>query len=403
MKKIILFTLTILFCFTTVEAQIWNKIKDKAQKKAQEKIEQVLTKKEKKSKNSTIDKKKKTKSNNSSTSTNPIDIWRNYKFITGETIIFYDDLKIEEVGEFPTRWDLNEGGAEVAAYNGKKTIIGTSSHDNTIFPLFNSKNYLTDQFTIEFDVFVDELSKENNNSWGYYNLIFTNKHLNSDSRSIAEVEFSQRSGKTGGYVLKYDFQLEEVPLGELNAWHRVAISYNKGNFKLYYDENRIANIPKLAITPEIFALQMEGHSDPTFLDRKLNFGIRNIQIAIGGGKMYKRIVADGKYITHGIHFDVGESIIQPQSMGVINKFISILNENPDWNFLIVGHTDNTGDEASNLILSKKRAEAIKEVMVNNGIDKGRLFTDGKGESEPLNGNKTDEEKANNRRVEFIRK
>jgi len=119
--------------------------------------------------------------------------------------------------------------------------------------------------------------------------------------------------------------------------------------------------------------------------------------------MYKRIVADGKYITHGIHFDVGESIIQPQSMGVINKFISILNENPDWNFLIVGHTDNTGDEASNLILSKKRAEAIKEVMVNNGIDKGRLFTDGKGESEPLNGNKTDEEKANNRRVEFIRK
>jgi len=402
MKALLFIVLFISASTYSTQAQIWDRLKDKAQ----EKIEKALSKKKKDS-NKKINKHPEESSKTSKTSTsnknsNPVDIWRNYKFIPGENIIFYDDLKLEEVGEFPSRWDLNEGGAEVAAYNGEKIIIGTSDHDNTIFPLFNTNNYLTDEFTIDFDVYIDELSKENNNSWGYYNFIFTNKHLNNKSRSVAEIEFGQRSGETKGYVLEYDFQLANVPLGNLNAWHHVAMSYNKGNFKLYYDENRIANIPRLAITPELFAIQMIGVSNTSFFDRKLNYGIRNVRIALGSGQIYKRIVSDGKYVTNGILFDSGKSIIKPQSLGVINKFITLLNKYPDWKFQIVGHTDSDGSKEDNLKLSKKRAEAIKKIMVNNGITANRLNSFGKGENEPLNDNKTEEDKANNRRVEFIR-
>lgn len=400
MKKILTLLVVVFLTNTSINAQFLEKLKNKAK----EKIEKALTKKNKEQEVVSTKPKPSSKhpGKNHSITNNPVNIWRNYKFVPGEKIIFYDDLQLEEVGEFPSKWNLNEGGAEVASYNNEKLIIGTTSNDNTIFPLFDSKNYLTDEFTIDFDIFVDELSKENNNSWGYYNFIFTNKHLNSNSRSIAEVEFNQRSGVTGGYVLKYNFQLEEVPLGTLNAWHHIAISYNKGNFKLYYDENRIANIPKLQITPELFAIQMEGHSDNTYLNRKLNFGIRNVRIALGGGKIYNRITSSGTYTTNGILFDSGKSTVKSESMGIINKFIALLNENPDWKFQIVGHTDSDGDDNKNLTLSKQRAEAIKKIFVVNGINSNRLTTLGMGEKQPITPNKTTEDKANNRRVAFVK-
>jgi len=70
---------------------------------------------------------------------------------------------------------------------------------------------------------------------------------------------------------------------------------------------------------------------------------------------------------------------------------------------IIGHTDADGDDGNNLALSKKRSESVKEALSKDfGIDKSRLETDGKGESEPASANTTAEGKANNRRVEFVK-
>lgn len=70
---------------------------------------------------------------------------------------------------------------------------------------------------------------------------------------------------------------------------------------------------------------------------------------------------------------------------------------------IVGHTDSDGADADNLLLSKKRAESVKDKLVSSyQIDAARISTDGKGEAEPLADNKTKEGKAANRRVEFIK-
>lgn len=70
--------------------------------------------------------------------------------------------------------------------------------------------------------------------------------------------------------------------------------------------------------------------------------------------------------------------------------------------LIVGHTDSDGDADKNLELSKKRAQSVKNMLVKEfGIDASKLETDGKGETEPINSNDTLQDKANNRRVEFI--
>ena len=70
--------------------------------------------------------------------------------------------------------------------------------------------------------------------------------------------------------------------------------------------------------------------------------------------------------------------------------------------MIIGHTDNDGDDAKNLLLSKKRAAAVKVNLVSMGIAASRLTTDGKGESAPIADNTSAAGKAQNRRVEFIK-
>jgi len=68
--------------------------------------------------------------------------------------------------------------------------------------------------------------------------------------------------------------------------------------------------------------------------------------------------------------------------------------------IAVGHTDSDGSDASNQTLSVKRAEAVKAYLVSKGIEKNRVYTEGKGEKQPVADNKTKEGKAKNRRVEI---
>ena len=67
--------------------------------------------------------------------------------------------------------------------------------------------------------------------------------------------------------------------------------------------------------------------------------------------------------------------------------------------IVVGHTDNVGTDAYNQKLSQRRAEAVKAYMVSLGVAKSRIYTEGKGESQPVADNKTSSGRAKNRRVE----
>ena len=78
---------------------------------------------------------------------------------------------------------------------------------------------------------------------------------------------------------------------------------------------------------------------------------------------------------------------------------AILNEYPKANFTIEGHTDSTGSEATNQLLSEKRANAVMDYLVNNGIAGARLSAVGYGEANPIAENNTRSGRAANRRVE----
>jgi outer membrane protein OmpA-like peptidoglycan-associated protein len=102
----------------------------------------------------------------------------------------------------------------------------------------------------------------------------------------------------------------------------------------------------------------------------------------------------------GILFDTGKSDLKPAARANLQSLATSLQNNPQTNILIVGHTDNTGTDSFNMDLSVRRAQAVKSFIVSNNVSASRLSTEGKGEMEPIADNTTEDGRAQNRRVEL---
>ena len=101
-----------------------------------------------------------------------------------------------------------------------------------------------------------------------------------------------------------------------------------------------------------------------------------------------------------IQFETGSAKLTAESKYELDNIIELLTNNSTMRIEIDGHTDNTGIAAENLILSNNRASAVKEYLVNKGIDAARLVATGFGQNKPIDSNDTDAGRQNNRRTEF---
>jgi outer membrane protein OmpA-like peptidoglycan-associated protein len=99
-------------------------------------------------------------------------------------------------------------------------------------------------------------------------------------------------------------------------------------------------------------------------------------------------------------FGVDQSGLSSSASNSLDKLITVLNEYPQTNLEIDGHTDNTGSDSYNQTLSEKRASAVASYLRTKGISSSRLTTIGKGEAYPKYSNDTESGRASNRRVEF---
>lgn len=185
-----------------------------------------------------------------------------------------------------------------------------------------------------------------------------------------------------------------------SIWRHVALSFNKRALKIYFDDARVLNIPNLTENPSGLTVGVSGFNIAGI--QGINRFIKNIKIAQGGVKLYDKLLSDGRIVTTGIKFDVNKATLKPESMGVINSIFQLMEEHPEIKFSVEEHTDYDGDDGSNQTLSKRRAKAVVEQLVDSGIASDRLTSKGWGESKPFDSNTTPDAKANNRRVEFVK-
>ena len=186
----------------------------------------------------------------------------------------------------------------------------------------------------------------------------------------------------------------------------VALSFNKRALKVYINGQRVINAPN-AKAADWFSIETD------FWEDHIDY-ITNIRLAKGGGDLYARNASDmtavekaiaetGKFVTNNILFETGKATLKPESMAEIQKVADYMLKNPSVRFEVQGHTDNQGTDKVNDPLSQQRAEAVVKALEGLGVDGFNLRAVGKGSHEPVADNKTEEGRAKNRRVEFIKK
>ena len=99
-------------------------------------------------------------------------------------------------------------------------------------------------------------------------------------------------------------------------------------------------------------------------------------------------------------FDFDKSVLKPEGKAKLDDLISKMAGINLEVIIAVGHTDYVGSDAYNQKLSVRRSEAVKAYLVSKGVEKNRVYTEGKGEKQPVADNKTAEGRAKNRRVEI---
>lgn len=190
-------------------------------------------------------------------------------------------------------------------------------------------------------------------------------------------------------VAFYDKNKKRTTTRETKAGHikfRAALSDYTITAKSpqYFPESQDAYIDAEGVTQTVrFALTHEP--EPEVIDTP----VIAIPVKVGA-----------KVVLHNLFFATGKTQILPESEQALDELARFMKQHPGVEVRITGHTDNVGSDRDNQILSEGRANAVRDALVERGVAAKRIAAEGKGESEPIADNATEEGRAKNRRVEF---
>jgi len=325
-----------------------------------------------------------------------------FDFIPGEKIIFFDDFSAESIGDFPAQW-LTNGSGEIVTMGKFEGRWFQMTRSGYYIP--EAKDSFTENYTIEFDLII--VNNEEAESAAGVGFLLLSTDLDNPSGG----------GQPGvaGFKVKSDYEfLFWNNWSEAREWqgdegqanvrllpgekYHMAFWFQKQRVRVYANENKLLDLPRglqANYIYNVFRIEDESEETTPF--------ISNFRIAAGLPDMRNRLITEGKIISYGILFDINSDKLKPESAPSIKEIAQVLNDNPDVRVKTVGHTDNSGDDALNLDLSKRRAESVKNELIKTySVNPARLETDGKGESQPLAPNDNALNKSKNRRVEFIK-
>jgi OOP family OmpA-OmpF porin len=310
--------------------------------------------------------------------------YQNYDFVPGDKIVFEDDFRADTDGEFPAHWKLVAGQGVVNKVQDDPAFLLTDGNYAVVAPRVRGDAYLSDPFTIELDYF--------DKAGGYEKINIVLKSGDEEKTIFVGYDVNA-DGFENNLAATYPGDSEAFK----DKWHHAAIVFKNNQIKVYEDQFRVLVMPDAGgFKPK--TITIGGIADK---DSPLMF--KNVRIATGGDmNLIDKLTKDGRIVTHGILFDVNQSTIKPQSMGAIAQIVKMLKDNPAVKIEIGGHTDTDGDAAKNMTLSQARADSVKKVLIDQGVDAARLTAKGYGATKPVDSNATPEGKANNRRVELTK-
>jgi hypothetical protein len=304
-----------------------------------------------------------------------------FDYIPGDSVLLFDDFSQDELGEFPARWRLSQGTFETAESSGERWVRCTSA-DGRIRMKLPAMASLPEFWTFEFDLFMSEPSGS-----------ISVSALSTDDRVVWGATFPQ--GPDMAFRTGDIFSSTPCEGGPAGRHHLMFMARGTG-LKAYIDRQRLVSVPEISAAwgmPTEIEIRMFSSVKPM---------ITNVRFA-EGCRPAKDMLAEGKLVTYGIHFDTGSDVVLPDSAPVLRQIASYLEANPAVKLQITGHTDNSGTATSNLDLSKRRAASVAGALSTQlAIANERFTTDGKGDTQPVASNAKPEGRAMNRRVEFAK-
>jgi OOP family OmpA-OmpF porin len=314
-------------------------------------------------------------------------------FVPGDKIIFFDDFSDMAGDEPPPHWRVRGGAVELRVGAGVRQLEVMSERARLVPNLKG----LPKNFTLETELKFDS-PEDTRSVWYIYNETWDGPNGPDAALRVTlqtqdnALRLNVRQGGTEGADELAD---TSVPV-DFSQPIKEAIWVQNGRLRIYINGVRAVDVNQVNL-PALTGAELA----PEYGEAKL--GYRLVRIAESVPDLGQIIMSSGRYVTHGIQFDTDSDRLKPESAPIIKSVAQALVANPALKLLIEGHTDSTGNAEHNLDLSKRRAEAVKAVLVSQfAVDAARLTTAGLGATKPVDTNDTPQGRAQNRRVEFVR-
>ncbi|MDD3108424.1 MAG: OmpA family protein, partial [Alistipes sp.] len=321
-----------------------------------------------------------------------------YDFVPGDQVLLFEDFSQDAIGDFPTHW-TTDGSGEVKQLN---LAEGKWLHMNVVDKKYQYlQNFvLPDNYIVEFDLIVVPSDEVNPSA-----VVFAMYHGETSDPGIIDPSLSGlrlQMAHDRWYVQCYhesgwiDGSSELSPVGR-NTPEHVIVWVQRRRMRVYHAGQKVMDLPTILpadFKPNRLMFDLWDTSQGTGF-------LTNLRVTTASPDTRSKLIEEGKLISYGIYFDLNSDKIKPESYGALHD-IAVVIQQEKVKVQITGHTDNSGSDAVNLDLSKRRAASVKAELVKLGVSADALTTDGAGASNPIAANDTPSNMALNRRVEFVK-
>lgn len=306
-------------------------------------------------------------------------------FVPGEKTLFFDDFTDMSAGDAPAHFKVRGPAPELRAGGAIRQL--TAMQSGSLYPNLTK---LPKNFTYEAEVAFENARNAR-----------TALILYSAGKEVL-IWWVNAAPTPGNTVLAVKNHTEELGRKAINVNFsqpaKLALWVQNGRVRAFINGDKQVDANQVELPPvdkvEILS-SINGAGQMV--------GYRSVRFAESTPDFSQTIMASGRYVSHGILFDTASDVIKPESASTIQTIARALEANPSLKVRIEGHTDSVGNAASNLDLSNRRAEAVKNVLVGQfKIDSARLSTSGLGSTKPIDSNDTPQGRSENRRVEFVK-